>query len=221
MRLTLQVIYKSNLGLDQTRELSNEKEITIFFAKIISINFYFLSSEEFENVPLTIRITPFEQKTTEYSYIWIIVISILIPLILGIFTICFKICSRRRLIPSRQRPEIIQSNQVILELNNANISNNNVAIFEEYCKNELKPLQYKKGMNIFGEDCGICIEPLIENISNVIKLPCNHFFHEKCIKDWIQTNVAFPKCPYCNDNILEHLEKAKKENLANKIIEKI
>jgi hypothetical protein len=176
-----------------------------------------LSSEQLLKLPLEIKMTTYENSSVNFPYHWIIVISnIIIISVLIIILICRKIRSRSPiLMANMQRPLFIQSNQILLELNNVNNNNNNANLYEEYYKNELKTVVYKKGINSFGDDCGICIEPAIEDISLVIYLPCKHFFHEICIKDWINANVASPKCPYCNDNILEHIEKIKKENISN------
>lgn len=49
--------------------------------------------------------------------------------------------------------------------------------------------KFKKGHN--KEVCAICIETNNE----CIILPCNHTFHEECIKIWLTTKSA--TCPYC------------------------
>lgn len=41
--------------------------------------------------------------------------------------------------------------------------------------------------------CSICLEKL--NINKVIKLKCNHLFHEKCIQQWLSIKNI---CPLCN-----------------------
>ena len=47
--------------------------------------------------------------------------------------------------------------------------------------------------------CAICSEEIKIN-SNIIKLNCNHIFHEFCIKIWLKENYI---CPICrNENIL-------------------
>ncbi|CAD8121521.1 unnamed protein product [Paramecium sonneborni] len=47
------------------------------------------------------------------------------------------------------------------------------------------------------ETCAICLLDL--NEQKVIKiLKCNHFFHQECIKQWLQLK---PECPTCRDKI--------------------
>ena len=49
----------------------------------------------------------------------------------------------------------------------------------------------------FRRDCSICLEKLY---SNIIRLNCNHYFHEKCINDWQKRNN---NCPICRSRILK------------------
>lgn len=50
----------------------------------------------------------------------------------------------------------------------------------------------------FKDTCQICLEDYQEN-RIVVKTPCNHIFHKKCIKKWFcDTNV---KCPLCREDI--------------------
>lgn len=48
------------------------------------------------------------------------------------------------------------------------------------------------------EECSICLEKLSNEIAH---LSCHHFFHYKCIGDWINNNNKKNKeilCPICN-----------------------
>ena len=62
-----------------------------------------------------------------------------------------------------------------------------------------------------GLECVICMEEYKET-DEVIELPCNekHFFHSKCITDWLNSNNS---CPLCKKPITkEDLQKQKKES---------
>ena len=50
------------------------------------------------------------------------------------------------------------------------------------------------------ETCSICLDDMD---ADVIKLKCNHNFHDKCIKKWILTDYQLNnnKCPLCKDII--------------------
>ena len=60
------------------------------------------------------------------------------------------------------------------------------------------------------ELCCICLDNF-ETEQDVIRLPCNkfHFFHRKCINDWI---IKSPTCPLCKIEIDEDLLNQISEN---------
>ena len=45
--------------------------------------------------------------------------------------------------------------------------------------------------------CPICTEPINEG-QNINILPCNHFFHSRCIRPWLRQNIT---CPMCRRNV--------------------
>ena len=48
--------------------------------------------------------------------------------------------------------------------------------------------------------CAICLEEFSAQ-EKLARLPCKHFFHAKCIKDWLVLNATCPNCraPIAND----------------------
>jgi hypothetical protein len=62
-----------------------------------------------------------------------------------------------------------------------------------------KTISYEELLNNDEDnDCTICLEEF-NNDEEIIKLKCNHFFHSKCIDDWIKKNQS---CPLCRVNLL-------------------
>ncbi len=48
--------------------------------------------------------------------------------------------------------------------------------------------------------CGICLDPLRSQqfgMSNLVSLPCFHFFHDACLSRWCDPMRDHPKCPTC------------------------
>jgi hypothetical protein len=43
--------------------------------------------------------------------------------------------------------------------------------------------------------CSICLENLIVNQSNIIATNCKHYYHKKCIIEWLKIKDI---CPICN-----------------------
>jgi hypothetical protein len=54
------------------------------------------------------------------------------------------------------------------------------SISEEQVRNELM--------------CSVCFDDFKTNESEIRKLQCEHFFHEKCIFPWLRTNASCPVC---------------------------
>lgn len=49
------------------------------------------------------------------------------------------------------------------------------------------------------DNCAICMEKL--NTGKILKINCDHIFHDKCVKTWSHTNIFLKrdsKCPLCN-----------------------
>ena len=46
------------------------------------------------------------------------------------------------------------------------------------------------------EDCPICLEKLDGKIGH---LECNHYFHEKCLNQWVKNSIN-KDCPICRKN---------------------
>uniref|UniRef100_A0A7S1TJI1 RING-type domain-containing protein n=1 Tax=Compsopogon caeruleus TaxID=31354 RepID=A0A7S1TJI1_9RHOD len=45
-------------------------------------------------------------------------------------------------------------------------------------------------------ECPVCLERLGETCPHLSRLPCNHYFHFDCLKDWIERGNG-KKCPLC------------------------
>lgn len=37
-------------------------------------------------------------------------------------------------------------------------------------------------------------EKLVKHSTRLMKTPCNHYFHEKCLKEWMDLKLD---CPFC------------------------
>jgi len=42
--------------------------------------------------------------------------------------------------------------------------------------------------------CSICLEDYSNTNEKICKIPCEHIFHKKCIKDWLEENNTCPEC---------------------------
>ena len=78
---------------------------------------------------------------------------------------------------------------------------NTPVIRERLLQNRINKIK-KKRINFTNDlqdkECSICLEEFKEN-ELLIKLECNHYFHEKCIHDWFKSNM---NCPLCRLNLV-------------------
>jgi len=90
-------------------------------------------------------------------------------------------------------------------------SNYKTLIVEELYEKQLAEIEATIETNVLNmgkflkpgleDDCSICTKPLTAAGMTVVELkPCEHKFHEKCIKDWQKTGIN-KKCPLCNRHI--------------------
>lgn len=85
----------------------------------------------------------------------------------------------------------------IISFDNILINNHNnhadTKIVENLITNEIKDI------NKFAvKSCSICLENF-KNGDNYIILPCIHFFHASCLKNWMKVNN---RCPICNFKLI-------------------
>lgn len=79
-----------------------------------------------------------------------------------------------------------------------------------YSNNEIQAMFYlvnhKEASSILKDDensitnnfceCSICLENFCVDAAPVIHLLCGHFYHEKCISEWLKTKFTCPFCRY-------------------------
>jgi len=67
---------------------------------------------------------------------------------------------------------------------------------EELTKYEIDTDRQHQGLD--NVDCIICQMPLLdegeEDRSRLYKLPCSHYFHKKCVEQWLHNNSTCPAC---------------------------
>lgn len=51
--------------------------------------------------------------------------------------------------------------------------------------------------HLIGEECSICLEKFLD-VGHYIELPCKHFFHKECLKNWVAKKK---QCPLCRRNL--------------------
>ena len=89
---------------------------------------------------------------------------------------------------------------------------------DELFRTKMAEHLYKKQYNEFGGGCSICLAEFKKK-SKVSITSCKHVFHYDCIHDWLYKNIRNPKCPNCNNEILNDDDENKNnKEKDNKII---
>ncbi|GMH72140.1 hypothetical protein TrRE_jg11991 [Triparma retinervis] len=75
---------------------------------------------------------------------------------------------------------------------------------------ESTPDEVDHQTNREAELCSICLCEY-ENCNSVVRLPCDHLFHDDCLDKWVQNNF---RCPLCNEDLRseEEIEQSAQAN---------
>lgn len=63
--------------------------------------------------------------------------------------------------------------------------------------------------------CAVCLEAL-EDRQKVLRLPCQHLFHDSCLQPWMENRGSCPKCRSAIDAALDVAQKAASERWEDK-----
>jgi len=88
----------------------------------------------------------------------------------------------------------------------------NTEALEKLFNDELKTEFYKDKADKEFTKCTICLDDYSSD-SEVITLMCKHTFHYTCMRDWLSRIILHPKCPNCNDNILNLPEESSESDI--------
>ena len=93
----------------------------------------------------------------------------------------------------------------------------NKELIKQLFENILTPKIFSKDIILNNcENCSICLDAFECDKSSVCITPCNHIFHYDCLKKWVDDNVLTPKCPNCNNNLINNLMIASQINVDRK-----
>ena len=180
------------------------------YNKVLYIYFSISSNETFDSQPFNIEITNINNVKQLY-----ILFSIFI-----FFLCCIMIAIIRYYCCLLKNNDIYENEEHL-----ADKIENDIKI--KSCKLILKKLYnddkyfihdiFAEKYANYGKICSICQENFKNNKDTISITPCEHIFHNDCLKKWFKKNVLHPKCPNCNLNMLE-AEKINENNVDIKII---
>lgn len=81
------------------------------------------------------------------------------------------------------------------------ISNNSVLIIDILKSSAVNLNKYiVDNFNNIDENCIICLCKLSKE-EKIVKLPCNHSYHNECLREWLKTDGVKEECLYCKKSI--------------------
>ena len=219
---SLPKVYIESTDISNSKRKENISSNTkLEFSKLEKIVIKVLLKDEYITSPLKIKLT------VDSSNIARIISITLIVLFFGIVIGCLIFCAYRmyknnearkaaRLYLYRQAhanmARIQQENgyyyQGGYQENSVDIEQINKDKLDILFKTKMAEHFYKKEYNEFGGGCSICLTDFKKK-SKVSITSCKHVFHYKCIHDWLYKNIRNPKCPNCNNEVLNEEDEHK------------
>jgi hypothetical protein len=199
---SLETIY--NDGRIIPRNLINN-QYTFPADSLDQINIHYYSTIAHAQLPFAIDIISTQQGFTNFVGLFVALsVIILVCIVCSVFFYKYSkvIIENNRRIQERRAIE-----NAALNNENANrqeeLKKINKDILNNMFENELKPFLYRATLNDFNiPSCTVCLEEFNDE-SDVVKLVCKHIFHFSCLKDWLEKILLTPKCPCCNDYIIQ------------------
>lgn len=237
----LEIVYYNNSAL--TFEL-NSPNFVFYSQEINYITFHFYASAVTDTLPFTATFSIITNSiATDYFYVFIIIgLVILTFVIIVVLLIRFskvfskkapKIAARNannlnsssnsnhtNAVTQRMIENfIVQQNEYLqrIFLREEKKKKKNLIALEKLFSDDLKSTKFNMTDNQHVDICGnctICLEDFISD-TEIITLSCKHSFHLCCLKNWLLTVILNPKCPNCNDNILDQSEESSEESISD------
>jgi hypothetical protein len=185
--------------------LSNEFVFSAEELEEIIIHYY--TMDALEELPFVIDIYAIDKSTTNFLGLFIALgVIILVCIVCSVlFYKCSKvIIENNRRLQETRAIELASINDMNRLTRDDEMKRINKSILDSLYETELKPIPYTLQLNEFGmPKCTVCLEDFQER-ALVVKLKCKHLFHAFCLQDWLDKILLAPKCPNCNDLILQH-----------------
>ena len=136
----------------------------------------------------------YHNNYTEYEYLsntetMFINMAFVFIILLSCSLSCYKSRNDYRNIQNNENNENLLQNESNSE-NNQNHQNNQNQTIEKI------ELTFTNNLN--NKNCSICLDEFNEN-EILFQLICNHYYHKKCINDWLRKNRS---CPLCRTDLV-------------------
>jgi hypothetical protein len=203
------------LSFEPLQDITKENVYTLR-PGLVGLFVHYFSRSTYSTPPFDIMIG--YENPSGINYIAMFLSIVIVVIICGCCSAaCYKfsqILMKRRLRQRHNISHVAQNEVYNLNANNVNnqtnlideIKEKNITVLNELFSTRFKPRKYSDNINEFKiATCSICLENF--DGTDVCVLDCKHIFHFKCIRDWLIKDSLKPKCPVCNDVILENINK--------------
>ncbi len=133
----------------------------------------------------------FSQKCDNYCENGLLISLILLglPTLVGLYGCCCMCFSDLRTRIARNR---VKKRVVVLE--------------NKLSPSFIKTLNSRFKGGITNSECSVCLTEVDVSKKKTVCLSCHHAFHEKCLQEWVKSNVSQdiePPCPICRKIIVK------------------
>lgn len=188
----------------------------------ITINVYLQNAYPVAPFEISFRYVPILVNEGDSNKVFTVVFVIIFLTITGISTIFIVIhCKKQARNRNLNRRNINNSRSRVYDIVENKLNTNKEILDKMFINNIYKINNDESSANSkLKNKCTICLEQLtnIHQALDIVKLPyCKHLFHLSCIKIWTYNSILNPKCPNCNDQILQD-HNIIKENIVIEVI---
>jgi hypothetical protein len=197
---------------------TNSFYINSSFINYIILHFY--SPRKLNNLPFIADFAIVEQNNLTTNYMSIFIIIGLVILGCVFLSIFIQRC-KRFIQREEQQPNSIAIREMGAQRVNDIFSERDEYQDRIFRREEIKRIRNQEALNKIFKDqtkiekfnkkaeqdfcsnCTICMEDFLPD-SDVLTLTCRHAFHPNCLKNWLSIILLNPKCPNCNNKILDY-----------------
>ena len=192
--------------------IDSDKDIE--FEKNSKITIKVLLKQKYSKSPLTIKLSIKNSNKFLIILTIIIVLSLLILsflIILAYYHYKDKKNKKKRKVSAENSQHYLPNIYAIIRYQNnipfnkkgknINLKIINKQKLDKLFNSKMQKHFYKSEYNQYGGGCSICLNKFNEK-SEVSITSCKHVFHYKCIHNWLYKNIKSPRCPNCNNELL-------------------
>jgi len=214
INISFNIKYKNKNYEDIIETVTIENNTMIFesnYNKITYLKFLITTNQTYDSIPFTIEL----KNSINVKQLIIIVSIFSFFFILMVIGLIKYYCYVKNLNNIYENEEHLANKiEEDIKVKSCKLILKKIYDDEKYFTHDDYDKKYEK----YGTICSICQENFKIKKDKISITPCEHIFHNDCLKKWFKKNILHPKCPNCNLNMLE-VEKINENNVNIKVIQ--